>query len=135
MCSTMPKLTPIQFDDDTIIYIETTEDLDIPIVSSKKPDKSSEEEEEEVLIGRGMSEDIQKQVLQNFRAIQSTIYAYTTFTLGALKQVKNANINKVNLEFGIEIGGELGIPYVTKGTAKSNLKINVECSFQKEHTE
>jgi hypothetical protein len=131
----MPKLTPIQFDDDTIIYIETTEDLEVSIVSTKKIDKSSEEEEEEVLTGRGMSEDLQKQAFQNFRAIQSTIYAYTTFTLGALKQVKNANINKVNLEFGVEIGGELGIPYITKGTAKSNLKINVECSFKEEPTE
>jgi hypothetical protein len=40
-----------------------------------------------------------------------------------------ANVDKVTLEFGIEIGGETGIPYVTKGTAKSNLKMQVECSF------
>jgi hypothetical protein len=130
----MPKLTPIQFDDDTIIYIETTENLEVPIVSMKKSEESSEEEEE-VLTSRGLSEDIQKRTLQNFRAIQNTIYAYTTFTLGAFKQVKNANIKKVNLEFGIELGGELGLPYVTKGTAKSNIKINVECSFPEEPTE
>ena len=40
-----------------------------------------------------------------------------------------ANVDKVTLEFGIELGGEAGVPYVTKGTAKSNLKITVECSF------
>ncbi|MCX7595121.1 MAG: hypothetical protein N2235_15450 [Fischerella sp.] len=40
------------------------------------------------------------------------------------------NVDKVTLEeFGIELGGEAGIPYVTKGTAKSNLKITAECSF------
>jgi Trypsin-co-occurring domain 1 len=130
----MPKLTPIQFDDNTIIYIETTEDLDIPIISTKKAGESIREEEES-LTSRGISEDLQKQTLQNFRAIQNTIYTYTTFTLGALKQIKNANISKVKLEFGIEIGGELGIPYITKGTAKSNLKINVECSLREESTE
>lgn len=43
-----------------------------------------------------------------------------------------ANVDKVTLEFGIELGGEAGVPYVTKGTAKSNLKITVECSFPKE---
>jgi Trypsin-co-occurring domain 1 len=126
----MPKLTPIQFDDNTIIYIEATEDLDMTIVSSKELKESFEEE---AVITRGL--DLQQQALQSFKAIQQTIYAYTTFTLGAFNQVKNANINKVNLEFGIEVGGELGIPYITKGTAKSCLKINVECSFPKGSTE
>jgi hypothetical protein len=37
------------------------------------------------------------------------------------------------LEFGVELGGEAGVPYVTKGTAKSNMKITVECSFPKEN--
>ncbi|MEB3216409.1 MAG: CU044_2847 family protein [Nostocales cyanobacterium 94392] len=42
------------------------------------------------------------------------------------------SVDKVTLEFGIELGGEAGVPYVTKGTAKSNMKITVECSFPKE---
>jgi hypothetical protein len=49
--------------------------------------------------------------------------------LNAFKKVAIANVDKVTLEFGIEIGGEAGVPYVTKGSAKSNLKITVECSF------
>lgn len=68
---------------------------------------------------------------QSFQAIEGTIRAYTTYTLNAFKQVAIANVDKVTLEFGIEIGGEAGVPYVTKGTAKSNLKITVECSFPK----
>ncbi|MBD2305435.1 hypothetical protein H6G17_07900 [Chroococcidiopsis sp. FACHB-1243] len=42
-----------------------------------------------------------------------------------------ANVDKVTLEFGIKVAGEAGIPYVTKGTTQSNLKITVECSFPK----
>jgi len=71
---------------------------------------------------------------QNFQAVQGTIRAYTVYTLNAFKQVAVANIDKVTLEFGIELGGEAGVPYVTKGTAKSNMKITVECSFPKENT-
>ncbi|HEY9611108.1 MAG TPA: CU044_2847 family protein [Allocoleopsis sp.] len=67
--------------------------------------------------------------MQSFQAIKGTIRAYTHYTLKAFKQVAIANIDKVTLEFGIELGGEAGVPYVTKGTAKSNLKITVECSF------
>ncbi|WP_315788108.1 CU044_2847 family protein [Fischerella sp. JS2] len=118
----MPSL-----DDNTIIYIEASEDVKIPSVITA-------EEEEEVLDEKGMSlEAIRKQMVQNFQAIQVTIRAYTVYTLNAFKQmpITNANVDKVTLEFGIELGGEAGIPYVTKGTAKSNMKITVECSFPK----
>jgi hypothetical protein len=124
----MTKLTPIQLDDNTIIYIEASEDVNIPPVAT-------EEEEEEALNEKGMSsEAVRKQMAQHFQAIQGTIRAYTVYTLNAFKQmpIANANVDKVTLEFGIELGGEAGVPYVTKGTAKSNMKITVECSFPKE---
>ena len=122
----MPQLTPIQLDDETIIYIEATEDVAVPIVT---PEEAAEEEEEE-LIDKGITtEALRKQTIQSFQAIQGTIRAYTVYSLNALRKVAVANVDKVTLEFGIEIGGEAGVPYVTKGTAKSNLKITVECSF------
>lgn len=121
----MTKLTPIQLDDNTIIYIEATDGVSFPLVNI---DKLSEEEEE--LTPKGISsEAVRKQMLQNFQVIQTTIKAYTVCSLNAFKQIPIPNVDKVTLEFGIEIGGEAGIPYITKGTAKSNLKITVECSF------
>ncbi len=122
----MPQLTPIQLEDGTIIYIEATGNVDAPPVSIEVlPDG-----EEEALIDKGWNADAaQKQFVQNFQAIEGTIRAYTVYTLNAFKKIPIANIDKVTLEFGIKIGGEAGIPYVTKGTAESNLKVTVECSF------
>jgi Trypsin-co-occurring domain 1 len=128
----MTKLTPIQLDDNTIIYIEASEELNLPSVIIEE----IIDEEEEALDSKGMNpEAVRKQVMQNFQAIQGTIRAYTVYTLNAFKQIPmtNANVDKVTLEFGIELGGEAGVPYVTKGTAKSNMKITVECSFPKEN--
>lgn len=122
----MTQLIPIQLDDETIIYIEATEDVSIASISTEEP---TEEQKKRKRIDRGVSDDVQKQVIQNFQAIQGTIRAYTVYTLNAFKKVAIANVDKVTLEFGIELGGEAGVPYVTKGTAKSNLKITVECSF------
>jgi len=125
----MTKLTPIRLDDDTVIYIEATEDVEAPSVSTEE---TVEEEEEEAVTGKGMSSDtLKKQMAQNFQAIQGTIRAYTIYTLSAFKKVAIAEVEKVTLEFGIELGGEAGVPYVTKGTAKSNLKVTVQCSFPK----
>ncbi|HLP88588.1 MAG TPA: CU044_2847 family protein [Nostocaceae cyanobacterium] len=126
----MAKLTPIKLDDNTIIYIEATEDVDVPLASAAEND----EEEEEALVEKGMSpEQIRQKMTQNFLVIQNTIRAYTVHTLNSFKQMPIANVDKVTLEFGIEMGGEVGVPYVTKGTAKSNMKITVECSFSKDN--
>ncbi|MBW4434866.1 MAG: hypothetical protein KME28_24910 [Pelatocladus maniniholoensis HA4357-MV3] len=122
----MPQLTPIQLEDGTIIYIEATDNVDAPPVSIEV----SPEGEEEVLIDKGWNPDAaQKQVVQNFQAIEGTIRAYTVYTLNAFKRIAIADIDKVTLEFGIKVGGEAGIPYITKGTAESNLKVTVQCSF------
>lgn len=129
----MPQLTPIQLDNGTIIYIEASEDITVPVVTD-----STEETEEITRADLGVDEkgwpkltpkDAQTVAAQSFQAIEGTIKAYTTYTLNAFRQVAIANVDKVTLEFGIEIGGEAGVPYVTKGTAKSNLKVTVECSF------
>ncbi|MGI0485459.1 CU044_2847 family protein [Pantanalinema rosaneae CENA516] len=118
------KLAPLFIDKDTVVYIEITEEVEatgeVTILSTPEVD-----EEEEAANEKGLREDFQKHI----QDLQSTIFAYTNYSLAAFKKVAMANVDKVTLEFGIEIGGETGIPYVTKGTAKSNLKIQVECSF------
>ncbi len=124
----MPKLTPIKLDDSTVIFIETTEDADATLSPSQLA-TDSDEEETPVTRGGGYIDSTQKQAIQSFQAIETTIRAYTSYTLNAFKNLAVANIDKVTLKFGIEIGGEAGIPYITKGTAKSNLNIEVECSF------
>ncbi len=122
----MTKLTPIILENNTVIYIETTENVE---ASPVKPEEPAEEEEETTTDYNLNPAQLQQQLAQNFQDIQKTIRAYTLYTLNAFKKVAIANVDKVTLEFGIELGGEAGVPYVTKGTAKSNLKITVECSF------
>ena len=126
----MTKLAPIRLDDNTVIYIEATEDAIVPNINLSVP--SENEEEAPVTRGLPSIDEAQEQAIQNFKAIESTVRAYTVYTLNAFKNLAVANIDKVTLKFGVEIGGEAGIPYITKGTAKSNLNIEVECSFPKQ---
>ena len=128
----MTQLAPIKLEDGTVIYIEATEEVAAPLVNSQ----IATEEEEEALDGKGWNPDaVKQQMAQNFQAMQGTIRAYTTQTLKAFKDIEVGNISKVTLEFGLKIGGEAGIPYITKGTGESNLKITVECSFGDESKE
>ena len=128
----MKKLTPIELEDGTVIYMEVQEDIEV--ISEETP----EEEEEELTrgdLGRGgkglggLTRSPQEQIRQSFDAIEGTIRTYTNHTLNAFRKVGSGNIDKVTLEFGIKVGGKAGIPYVTEGSADSHLKIIVECSF------
>lgn len=70
---------------------------------------------------------------QSFKALEGTIRTYTSQTMRAFKEMPDShNIDKVTLQFGIRIGAEAGLPYVTKGLAESNLSVTVECSFNKQ---
>ena len=140
----MAQLVPIQLEDGTEIYIEATNDVDVaPTV---------EEPEEEVRRGQkgwggngsrgftvpggdtpnGNGSNAAAIAAQSFKAIEGTIRTYTSHTLSAFKNMADGNVDKVTLQFGIRVGGEAGVPYVTKGTAESNLSITVECSFDNE---
>ena len=124
----MTRLAPIRLDDNTIIYIEANEDVVVPPIETADP---SEHEEAPVTRGLPSVEDAQELAIQSFQAIEGTIRAYTTYSLNAFKNLASVNVDKVTLKFGVEIGGEAGIPYITKGNVKSNLNIEVECSFPK----
>ena len=119
----MAQLTPITLDDGAVIYIEVAEDVETP---SDSLDSYPPEGATRTAKGAG------KHVAKSFHAMQGTIRAYTHYTLNAFKHLSGANVDKVTLEFGIKVAGEAGVPYVTKGTAESNLKITVECSFPTE---
>jgi len=120
----MPQLKPIELEDGTTIYIEATDD-----VSAHESHAESINYDEYDKGGvRGTTSET---IAAGLSSMEGTIRSFTSTTLNAFREISGANINKVTLEFGIKIGGEADIPYVTKGTAESNVKITVECSFQK----
>ncbi len=148
----MSQLVPIQLEDGSEIYIEAEESTAIS-PKFEAESNSVDLDEEEVRSGEkrfpgfggsrgfdnlpgGISDDTQRTAAaiatQSFRAIEGTIRTYTSQTLKSFKNMGNSDIHKVTLQFGIQVGGEAGVPYVTKGTAESNLSITVECVFDKE---
>ena len=135
----MAQLVPIKLEDGSNIYIEATENIEVPPPALPNPtlDPEDSEPKEKLRGGQKGWDDSNTRgaaeiAVQSFKAIEETISAYTNSTLSAFKDMTYANVHKVTLEFGIRIGGEAGVPYVTKGTAESNLSITVECSFDKD---
>ena len=141
----MTQLIPVQLDDGTLIYIEAIENT-VPVqaetVHAEAETEEDEPEEKQRSGGKGFVQDTLKtirqgstsnsteaQALQNFKAVQGTIRAYTTYTLNAFRNMAAAEVQKVSLEFGVNVSGVSGVPYIATGTVGCNLKINVECTF------
>ncbi len=123
----MSQLTPIELDDGTVIHIETTESMNVP----KTPDFNDTTYKKGTKRGGEAKTIDMEKAMQKFQTIEGTIRSYTTYTLNAFKEMAVANVDKVTLEFGIKVSGKAGIPFVTSGTAESNLKVTVQCSFPK----
>ena len=74
----MTRLTPIQIDENTLIYIESTDDLEIPAETLKTEGR----------VAKGViTVPDKQQILQNFQTIEDTIRTYTTYTLNAFRNL------------------------------------------------
>lgn len=127
----MTQLVPIQIDENTIIYMEPAPEVSVPVTRPPAAPGSEPTRGDLGLGSKGPIEDAARKTLESFAAMETTIKTYTQRTLNAFRELGAANVDKVQLEFGINLGGEAGVPYVTKGTAECSLKITVECSFPK----
>ncbi|WP_416667321.1 CU044_2847 family protein [Egbenema bharatensis] len=116
------RLQALQIDEDTVIYVETIDDVEVPAVI--------EEPEEQTRGGqKGWSRNPSEQMAQSFKAIESTIKVYTKHTLNAFRDAALADVQKVTLEFGVNVSGVGGVPYIATGTMGCNIKVTVECAF------
>lgn len=152
----MTQITPVYLEDGTVIYIEAAPNVDYSLSSNRAESdaqKTFEPRQETTRADLGRQEkgipDWAKSiasrstaVLDNglatssvepghssFKTIEHTIKAYTSYTLNAFREMAVAEVKKVNLEFGVNISGVGGIPYIASGTAGCNIKITVECAF------
>jgi hypothetical protein len=101
----MAQLIPIQVDADTIIYVEPATDIQV----QPPPAPTRELTRDDLDLGdKGAIEDATRKAMQSFAAMETTIKTYTRRTLNAFRELAVPGVDKVQLEFGINLGGEAG---------------------------
>lgn len=106
----MSKITEILGSDGEKIYIQYDDENADELVAISSP-----------------IEDIQERSKKFKQAITSTVGGYSQLILNTIKEgATDLCPSKVTLEFGLQVGGETGIPFVTKGTAQANVTITIE---------
>ena len=61
-----------------------------------------------------------------------TMRGFAAFAVSSFRNVASANVSEINLKFGLKFGGKIGIPFVTEGSAESNLEVQVKFTFPEE---
>lgn len=103
------------------IYIESKSTPTMPTVASQQDDDEDEDE------SYGFQPP--QEAIAKMKEARQMIRGYALYALGAFKDFGAAEIEEVKLKFGLKIGGKAGIPYITEGSAESNLEIEVKCRF------
>ena len=70
--------------------------------------------------------------IQRLKDIHQTIRFYVKYVIGAFTNLGGAEVEELNLKFGLKIDGETGVPILTKASAESYFEIEVKCKFPKE---
>lgn len=68
------------------------------------------------------------EVLLKMSEIQSKITTYANFAIGAFQKLGGAEVEELNLKFGIKLGGKTGIIF-TEGSAEGSMEVSVKCKF------
>jgi len=102
------------------IYVESTTPAVLP-PDLPSPGEVDDDERESM----GITED----AIAKLQEIHGTIRAYAWYAIGAFKNFGGAEVEELNLKFGLKIGGKTGVPIVTEGSAEANFEISVKCKF------
>ena len=60
--------------------------------------------------------------------MQNVLRGFANGAVDALCDV-DADVERVKLEFGLSLGGEAGVPYVTKNKGEGMLTVTLECNL------
>ncbi|MEH1861115.1 MAG: CU044_2847 family protein [Nostoc sp.] len=83
----------------------------------------------------GYIDDIQERSERLQKMMISTVRNYSGLILNSVKQgITDKAPSKVTMEFGLQAGGETGVPFVTKGSAQANVKVTIEWNLSQEES-
>ncbi len=92
-----------------------------------------DEDTDELAVAVGVVDDISERTERFKTFVSSTIQGYSQILLDAItsQRAKQLIPSKLAIEFGIQAGGETGVPFVTKGSTQANVKVLVEWELDK----
>lgn len=61
--------------------------------------------------------------------IHTTLKGYAEYAIGAFRHLSGAEVDEMNLKFGIKINGQTGLPMLAQSGIEGDFQIEVKCKF------
>lgn len=117
----MTSLKKIELEDGQWVYVQVDETVTLPEDASEVYDDSGFER-------KGMRE----QANQAVDTVSGVIQAMSESASKVLEASTFGQVEKMTLEFGVKLGGEAGVPFITSGKAEGSVNVKIEFK-PKEH--
>jgi hypothetical protein len=95
------------------------------ILPSELPDSSPVDENEKETYG------LAEETVAKLKDVHHTIRAYAQYAIGAFRNMGDAEVEELNLKFGLKVAGKAGLPILTEGSAEANFEVEIKCKFPK----
>ena len=110
----MATLKAIELENGQRVYMQVDENIRFADIPADTQDSGFEH--------KGVKEQAAKAVDK----LGDLIRAMSDTAAKAVQDSAFGNVEKITLEFGITLGGEVGIPYITSGKAEGAVNVTVE---------
>lgn len=121
----MPKIKAIELASGQWVYVQVNESITLA-----PPSFAADDDDDGFVRKGGSTPSYAHKAVDKLGDI---IRAMSDTAAQALKDSSLGNVEKVTLEFGVTLGGEIGIPYITSGNAEGAVSVTVEFAPKKEN--
>lgn len=105
---------------EVVLYSKNPVELD----PAKTPVITSDEEEDE-WEEKGAADVAIASIQQAHKYIRF----YTKYVIGAFKEFSSAEIEEMNIKFGLKIAGKTGLPMLAEGSSNADFEVSIKCKF------
>ncbi len=103
-----------------VLYSQNPVELDLPKTPSKTTGSDDDDWE---------SKGATDVALASLQQVHKYIRSYTRYVIGAFKNFSGAEIEEMNIKFGLKIAGKTGLPMLTEGSGGADFEVSVKCKF------
>ncbi len=125
----MSKIVPIRLPNNKILYMEVDEGAKSDNYLPDLPGEAAGAHSGNKQVKANSSSETVEVANEKVRDLTEILESVASIIPTAFRHATNAEIEKVTLSFGIKLGTEACIPFLTKGTAEGNIGIQIECRY------
>jgi hypothetical protein len=104
---------------EVVLYSKNPVELDLAKTPVRIPDEEND----------WIDKDATDVAIASIQQAHKYIRFYTKYVIGAFKEFSSAEIEEMNIKFGLKIAGKTGLPMLAEGSSNADFEVSIKCKF------